>query len=338
MTTLLPAKIFDCYYGQPGTGKSEVSARLIEQLYRETGKTSRVVLGDGSMLSYQHLIDAKIVEVVEYSWRPWPFDTLMKLASGYWPADASDPTAPLLPPTEATLQVGGYVFEGLSVAANYIMGNIKGGMAWRSGQGEKMGQESPIRIVEADLDPKTGLPIPNSGPGTKFGGNPPAHYNMVQRNIVGLIQQSRGLPGRLVIWTAHEAINDPEKDALVKEQLIGPEVAGKALTGNIQRFFTNTLHLQTVAKRVKVDDSFTGRKVDELDLEYRLYTRDHFNANGSIMTRYKACTRTIGPEFPQFFTSSEPGKAILDYYEAVAASWKQKLAAVTTSTTERDTQ
>jgi hypothetical protein len=335
MSNILPLKIFDLYYGQPGTGKSESACRVLEQLHHETGKKVRLVIGDGSLLTYQHLIEAGVAEAVEYAWRPWPLDTLMKLASGFWPADPTDPQSPLLPPTPATLQVGGYVFEGLSVAASYILGNVKGGLAWRAGQGEKLGQDSPIRVVEADLDPKTGQPIPNSGPGTKFGGNPPAHYGIAQRNSVGIVQQSRGLPAQVVIWTAHEATNNPETDALVKEQIVGPEVAGKALTANIQRMFQNTVHLQTVAKRVKVDDSFTGRKIDELDLDYRAYTRDHFNANGAILTRYKACTRSVGETFPQFFSSSEPGMAVRDYYTALRACSQAKGQAMTMHTEEQ---
>lgn len=330
MTPYLPEKIFDCFYGQPATGKSESACRLLEQMYRETGKKSRIVIGDGSLLTYQHLIDAGVAEAIEYAWRPWPLDTLMKLASGFWPANPSDPESPLLAPSKNILDVGGYVFEGLSVAASYILGNVKGGLANRSGQGEKLGQDSPIRIVEGEIDQKTGQLIPGSGPGSKFGGNPPAHYNIAQRNIVGIVQQSRGLPAQIVVWTAHEATNDPEKDSLVKEQIVGPEVAGKALTSSIQRIFQNTLHIQTVAKRTKVDDTFIGRKVDELDLDYRLYTRDHFNANGMIMTRYKGCTRSVNGDFPQFFTSSEPGMAILEYYRVLAESTAAKKRALTT--------
>lgn len=332
MTNCLPTKVFDCFYGQPGTGKSECAARLVEQLYHETGKKSRLVIGDGSLLTYQHLLDAGVAEAVSFQWRIWPLDTLQKLASGWWAKDPSDPNSELVPPTAEILQVGGYVFEGLSVAAAYIMGNIKGGLAWRAGQGEKLGQDSPIRVIEADMDPKTGQPILGSGPGTKFGGNPPAHYNIAQRNMVGIIQQSQGLPARMIVWTAHEAINDPERDALVKEQIVGPEVAGKALTANIQRVFQNTLHLQSVAKRVKVDDAFTGRRVDELDLDYRLYTRDHFNASGTLMVRYKGCTRGVAEDFPQFFPSAAPGQAVLDFYAVLATSRQAKQQALTTPT------
>jgi hypothetical protein len=172
-------------------------------------------------------------------------------------------------------------------------------------------------VVEGQLDSKGEL-IKGSGPGTSFGGNPPAHYNYTQRIITGVVQQSRGLPVRVVIWTAHESMNDPEKDALVRETIAGPEVAGKALTTTIQRAFNNTLHMQTVGKRIKKQDEFTNKNVDDLDIEYRLYARDHFNANGTVMVRYKACTRGVDGTFPQYFESETPGQVGLLYYEALA--------------------
>lgn len=55
------AKIFDLLYGGPNTAKSESLARLIEHNYRTTRKRSRIVLGDGSGLTYQHLVDRKSV-------------------------------------------------------------------------------------------------------------------------------------------------------------------------------------------------------------------------------------------------------------------------------------
>ena len=42
--------IFDCLYGGPASGKSESIARLIEHVYRTTGKTARVCVGDGSAM------------------------------------------------------------------------------------------------------------------------------------------------------------------------------------------------------------------------------------------------------------------------------------------------
>lgn len=328
----LPLKVFDLVYGPPAAGKSEYAARVVEQMHVESGKKIRIVCGDGSLQTYQHLIDSGIAEFVEFAHRSWPTDTLNRLTSGWWPQDFKDPTSPLIAPSKQIMDVGGYVFEGVSTAASYIMSNVEGGLAWRAGRGEKMGQDTPIKVFEGELDNK-GVLIPGSGPGTSFGGNPPSHYNYTQRNMTGFIQQSRGLPSQVIVWTAHESMNDPEKDSLVKEQIAGPEVVGKALTSNLQRILNNTLHATAVQKRSKVDDKFTNKKVDELDVEYRLYTRDHFNANGAVMVRYKACTRGVDADFPQYFQSDEPGKAMIDFYRELAKMREQKSNNLTTRRT-----
>jgi len=330
VTHILPRKMFDIYYGLPATGKSEAAAAILRQMHKESGKRARVVVGDGSMLTYQYLVEAGVVDIMEFSSRPWPLDTMQKLVRGWWPEHSDDPESPLKPPTPADVkELNGYVFEGISVACNYIMGNVEGGLAERSGRGEKIGQDSPIRIIEGHLDPKTGVLIPGSGPGTTFGGNPVAHYGVAQGHITGIVQQSRGLPVQVTIWTAHESVNDPEKDALVKELVGGPEVVGKALTTKIQRLFNNMPHFQSVGVRTKVDDDHTKRKVDELDLEYRVYTRDHYNANGAINMRYKACTRAVSEDFPQFFVGKSPGDNIIAYYTAVQEECQRKALDIT---------
>lgn len=340
------AKVFDCIYGPPASGKSEALARLIEHVYRQTGQTARVVIGDGSALTYEHLVESSVAALCEFGTRPWPQDTLQKLSSGWWPHPAS-PTGELVPPgycgpdpalpkhTAAGIwlndlsNVGVYVFEGLSVAGAYIMGNVQGGLAERSGRGEKIGQDSPIRIIEGTVDPKTGQL--SSGPGTSFGGNPPAHYNVAQRTILECLQRSKALPTDYVIWTAHEGDNNPEKD-LNKEALIGPEVVGKALTGSIQRNFNNTLHCTTAPKKVKVKDIHTEKTVDELDLEYRVYTRDHYSPLGNTMVRYKACTRGGDDSIPQYVVADQPGDALLKYYQLLQDMRKQRAAQLTAAT------
>lgn len=309
------AKVFDCIYGGPATGKSEACARLIEHVYRTSGLKARVVVGDGSALTYEHLVESGVADVCEFGTRAWPQDTLQKLTSGWWPDERGE----LRPVGYSSAnwsndlqQVGVYVFEGLSVAGAYIMGNVQGGLAERSGRGEKIGQDSPIRIIEGVIDPKTGKV--ESGPGTAFGGNPPSHYNVAQRTMLDCLQRSKDLPVNYVLWTAHEADNNPDKD-LNKEALIGPEVVGKALTGSIQRNFNNTLHCMTAQKKVKHVDAHTGKTVDDLDLDFRLYTRDHFSPQGNTLVRYKACTRSVDPSFPQYFSAEKPGEALLQFYQ-----------------------
>lgn len=336
------AEIFDLIYGGPGTAKSESCARLIEHVYRTTGKTARVAVGDGSALTYEHLVQANVVSMCEFASRPWPQDTLQKLASGFWPHPVTGVLVPLGYKVgaiewpdgvvwENTIeQVGVYIFEGMSVAGDYIMGHVQGGLAERAGRGEKIGQDSPIRIIEGVVDPKTGQVV--SGPGTAFGGNPPSHYAVAQRTITDCLQRSKGLPVDYVLWTAHEADNNAEKD-LNKESLVGPSVVGKALTGIVQRNFNNTLHCVQASKKVKKQDDLTNKQVDDLISEYRIYTTDHYSANGQTTVRFKACTRGGDSSVPQYLVSKEPGDALLKYYQMLSNMRKARAASLTAAVT-----
>lgn len=321
----LPSVMFECYYGAPGSGKSEACARMAETIFRETGKRTRIVVGDGSALTYEHLVEAGVADILDFSTRSWPQATLIQLSKGYWP-NAKDDLVPTDAATKAT--IGLYIFEGLSVAGAYILGLVEGGLAWRAARGEKIGQESPIRIVDGVVDPKTNTVV--SGTGMTFGGNPPSHYGVAQRTLQECLNNSKGLKVP-VIWTAHEATNNPEND-LNKELLVGPEVVGKALTSTIQRSFNNTLHFCTVSKRTKQQDSFTGKAVDDLDVEHRIYTRDHFSAAGASLTRFKACTRGADAQVPQYVTGGAPGMAVLAYYEMLAAMRSARTASLTAAT------
>jgi hypothetical protein len=77
-------------------------------------------------------------------------------------------------------------------------------------------------------------------------------------------------------------------------------------------------------KSKKLDDH-TKKQVDELDSEFRIYTRDHYSPMGNSMTRHKACTRGVGANFPQYFSSEVPGMALLDFYQTLA---KMRMARV----------
>lgn len=321
----MTGKIRDCLYGASGTGKSEACARVIEHTFRTTGQRARIVIGDGSALTYQYLVDMGVADLYEFTMRPWPTATLKGLARGWWPDPTSGKLAPT--PAETMAQIGVYVFEGMSTAARYVMGHSRGGMADRAARGERLGPDASMRIIEGEVDPKTGKVL--DGTGETYGSNGQAHYGFVQNTVLEVVQESHMLPASTVLWTAHEATNNPEND-LNKELVIGPEIIGKAMTANIQRVFTNTLHFCTVAKRAKQTDTFTGRAVDELDLDYRIYTRDHFAPSGATMTRYKALTRAVdASQFPQYLGGAGPGEALLTYYAQLDQWTKNRAAQLT---------
>ena len=161
------------YWGAPGPAKSTAVAHVIKTIFNETGKKILVLIGDGSAWPPTFdmgLVDAGAVEIMDYTIRDWPISTLEQwLAEGAWPEDL-DPNAKLMPMTPAVAATLGLsCFEGIAMAGAYIMGDKKGGLANRSGKGEKIGQDSPIMITDADLD-AAGKIKPGSGPGRTYGG------------------------------------------------------------------------------------------------------------------------------------------------------------------------
>lgn len=317
----------ECFYGQSGTGKSEGAASVIERIYEMDGLTSRVIVGDGSKATYldRGLIDAGVVEIVDFSIRDWPLTTMQQLTEGFWPEDVNDPKSPLKPPTADSLKrLGVFVVEGLSVGAQYIMGDRRGGLAEQASRGIKIGQDSPVFAVDALLD-KNGQPIKDSGPGTTFGGNPIAHFAFAQRRLSSYIERTKVFPN-IVIWTAHERSTE---DKISKEKLVGPEAAGEAMTANLPRVFNNTLHFTTASKKKdKVKDAHSEAMVTDLDVEFRVYTRDHFNPDGNGFIKYKAVTRGVSEEegMPLYLTSDTPGQAVLDFYDRVKSVRDKRIA------------
>lgn len=336
-------KWIECYYGPSGAGKSESAAAVIKKIYAETGKTSRVIVGDGSAATYEPLVDAGIVELADYSIRDWPLSVLSQFCQGYFPVDPLDPKSPMKPMTpERAAKLGVTVIEGLSVGAKYIMGDKKGAFANRGARGEKIGQDSPIMLVDADKDAQGNILSKEkgqTGTGLVFGGNPISHFNVAQSRILGFIEESKALPG-WVIWTAHEKAAE---DKITSQKVIGPEAAGGALTASLSRVFNDTLHF-TVAEntKTKVKDEHTEQMVTELDGEYRIYTRAHFRPEGNVYVKYMAVSRHPDPngnlyvpeglnaqdrakfikehELPTYFASDVPGKSIIDFYQHIKAA------------------
>lgn len=216
-----------------------------------------------------------------------------------------------------------WAFEGLSVAGSYIMGNVKGGLAYRGGKGEKIGQDSPIRIVDGEVD-KLGNPKdPNA---QVHGGNPLAHFGVAQRMILGFIERTKALPGDFVFTTAHER---SAEDKVTKESIIGPEAAGGALTPVLQRYYGNTLHFVVAEKRAKTKDDFNQKLTDDLDTEHRIYTKAHISA--STFQKYTAVTRggLTEEEMPAYIVSEKPGDGLLEFYNRLATAKAKRRSSIT---------
>jgi hypothetical protein len=287
----------DLVYGRSGSGKTTFGVALAHHLYRTKGLHTRWYLGDGGGATiYETGYVGEFIEVFPYNLRKFPLETTQLCCEGYWPDEKSIENSTfttLLPPiADDTKRVGLWIFEGLTVMSDYMMGDIEGGLAWRMGKGESLNKDESYSLKDGTL---------------KFGGNARTHYGFTQRRILDLIQRSRALPG-MVLWTAHERRLDDEEQ---RETLFGPDVCGKALTGRIGASFGNTLHMQLVHTTKKVKDPVTQKQIEQLGVERRLYTREHVDPEAKTYVKYFANSRlprNVAPDdaMPEYLTPPDP--------------------------------
>lgn len=265
-------KPVELVYGKSGSGKTTWWLKLAIHLHKTQGLKTRVYHGMGGEETIHAAIDQgeipeDAIDIVNYTTFDNPFEVCQFCVEGHTYDGMRWIKAP---------PVGLNVFEGLTAMSNYLMGDKEGGLAARAAKGEKLGQDSPIQFTDGKL---------------KVGGNPPSHFGIVQRKILHLIEETRRLPG-WVIWTAHE--RDAE-DKETQEKLVGPDVAGKALTSKIGGSFGNTIHLDSASRKAKANDPVSGKPVDVLTSERRAYFTEHFDPDAVMLKKYFANNRAFNP-------------------------------------------
>jgi len=316
----------ELFWGESGSGKTTAILDLLAQFFRQhPDKKARVYVGDGSKSSYLDtgLVESGHIQLCDYSLRDWPISTMQDICAGRFPADPNDPISKMLDLTPEDFEtIGFWVFEGLSTASQYLMGHRKGGLAEQAARGIKIGQDSPFQITDADTD-TNGKYVKGSGTGRVYGGNPVSHYNFAPRQVLTWLEGTKTLPG-WGIWTAHERAAED----LTGERLVAPEAAGKALSAGLSKYFGNTLHFTTALGTKKAQDSVTQKNINQSSLEYRIYTRDHFDPDGQTPLRYRAVNRCAMPEMlPDFLTG--PG-SITTFYEILAKASLERYSIKTT--------
>lgn len=279
------ARRVELIYGPSGAGKTTFLLMLARYLFETTGKHTRWYLGDGGgeTIYNSGLADpGGFIQVYHYNLRPWPLETTQLIVEGWWPADISDVRKLVAPTREDLERVGLWIFEGLTVMSDYIMGDQEGGLAYRMGRGETLNKDESYMLKDGTM---------------KFGGNARTHFGFTQRRILELVRTTWGLPG-LVYFSAHERRVDDEES---RETLFGPDVCGKALTSRIGGSFGNTLHLQKVHVTQKVTDQVTKKQVEKVVLQRRLYTQEHMDPEAKTFVKYYANTR-----LPEYVAEEEP--------------------------------
>jgi hypothetical protein len=289
-----PYLIRDLVYGVSGSGKTTWWLQMAKAVYAATGKKTRWYLGDGggatihvSGVTAGAMTDDEIgpvpyVEIMNFNLWDHPLETTQRICEGYWPQDVNTPNSKLLPTSNDELaEIGLFVFEGLSVMSDYIMGDKIGGLANRMSKGEMLNSDASFKLKDGELT---------------FGGNARTHYGFTQRRMLDLVERTRALPAH-VGFTAHERKSEDDD---TRQSWIGPDVCGNVLTVKIGASFGNTIHLMPVRKVEKALDPVTKKQVESITMERRAYTRAHYDPEGTHFTRYFANTR-LAPELPKDF-------------------------------------
>lgn len=199
--------------GRTGSGKTAQLGRLIEWVYREYEAKSRIYVKDpGGIIPIQPYLNLGIAEAV-YAEKtdPWIFlhcatRGLVRDGNG-WVEDHNP-------------DIGGWFYEGVSSFGE----GLKGDLAYEAGRGYNIGGE---KLITFDRE--------SEGVQISVGGNNRSHFGIIQQHLYDEIMQSFKLPGRVIGWTSRLATKaDEDQQAAV---ITGPEVLGKAKTGDVPAWF-----------------------------------------------------------------------------------------------------
>jgi hypothetical protein len=206
-------------YGRSRAGKTAQLGELAEHVKMTTGLNSLIYSIDkGGTGPLMPLIELGVVTLIEQGdTSPWIF--MNKLSNGFVRDDKGKWV-------KADLSKFGMVgCESMTGFSDAFMNDL----ATQAAAGVNIGGAANV-----------GFTVNSDGESLKIGGNNMGHYNVVQNRILDEVWRSQRLPVPLVCWTA-SASRDEDPNASGK--VIGPAIAGKALTAEMLRHFDLTFRL-----------------------------------------------------------------------------------------------
>jgi hypothetical protein len=206
-------------YARSRGGKTTLIAELAEHVKVTLGKKSLVYSIDkGGIGPMVPMIDLGVIDLVEQGdTDPWIF--MNKVSTGM----VRDEKGKWVKADLATY--GMVAIESMTGFSDAFMNSL----AEKSAQGINIGGAANI-----------GFTVSGDGEAVKIGGNNMGHYNVVQNRVLDEVWRSQKLPVEFLVWTASVSRDD---DPNSSGKVIGPAIAGKALTGEMLRHFDLTFRL-----------------------------------------------------------------------------------------------
>ena len=206
-------------YGRTGSGKSTQIGVLAEHVFKTTGKKTRLYTADkggaDSITPYVTLGVIEPVEIGESS--PWIF--LNKACKGF----TRDDKGKWVLDQAKNDTIGFYAFESISGIGELI----KLDMEQKAATGTNIGGGGNISFL-----------VSGDGESLKIGGSNMAMYGVAQSRLKEEIWSSQKLNAEYVMWTTGVSKDD---DGVSAGKIIGPDAIGKALTGELPKWFNYTM-------------------------------------------------------------------------------------------------
>lgn len=212
-------------YGRTGAGKSAQITELAEYVKKTLGLRTRVYTGDkGGSDVMAPYVDAGIIELVEMGdTDPWIF--LHKATRGFV-RDEKD--GKWILNTARNKDVGLFAFESMRAYAEAL----KSDMERKGTQGINIGGGSNVNFS-----------VTGDGETLKIVGGNMAQFGIVQSRITEEVWQSQKLDAPFILWTSSVS---KDEDGLSAGKVLGPDVIGKALTGEVPRWFQLSFRIDVV--------------------------------------------------------------------------------------------
>jgi hypothetical protein len=205
-------------FGPTGAGKTAQIGELAEFYYATYKKRTRLYAADpGGTDTVKPYINLGIIEpVYMFGDNPWAWINAA-VRGQKWDAqgkkwvDGRDP------------DIGLYAFEGMTSMADSLM-------LWM--------RDAATKGVNIGGAGAFSFTVGTGTDAIKVGSNNMAHYSVAQGKVYEVSTLSQYLPGA-VLWTAGDSRGEDDSNGSV----VGPQIAGKAMTGEAPRWFKYTFRI-----------------------------------------------------------------------------------------------
>jgi hypothetical protein len=212
-------------YARTGAGKTTQLGVLAEDVYKRTGKITRIYNSDrGGYDTIRPYVDLGIIEVIELGAGDiWLFidkaaQAYVKDANGKWTLDK-----------ERNSKVGAYCFESAHGMAKLLQQDMEAKAA---------------RGIVIGGDTNTSFDVQGDGETLKIGATKGFQkYAIPQSTVSRAMMLSQKLDAEYVVWTAGVS---KDEDDVNTTKVIGPGIIGQALTGIAPGDFNYTFRMDFV--------------------------------------------------------------------------------------------